>query len=150
MAACCQQLDPDAADALRISAKEEVRCTSFCPLHLYSLPSFSAFHFSFVVTRVPSPPYLTLPYPNYHAHRTLLDPTLTLTFTLHLIQALKKERSLKRRNRSTRNQDLTATPQDQETFLVYPTEENAQVLCRTDRHEGELRVRESVVHSVCS
>jgi hypothetical protein len=108
---------------------------------------------SFLVCRyscaLPTLPYLTLPYPTYHAHRTLLYPTLTFTSTLHLIQALKKERSLKRRNRSTRNQDLTATPQDQETFLVYPTEENAQVLCRTDRHEGELRVRHPV-DSLCS
>lgn len=38
-----------------------------------------------------------------------------------------KERALKRKNRPTRTLDLEVDPEDHVTYLVYPTEENAQV-----------------------
>ena len=38
-----------------------------------------------------------------------------------------KERALKRKNRPARTLDLEADPLDHITYLVYPTEENAQV-----------------------
>lgn len=38
-----------------------------------------------------------------------------------------KERALKRKNRPARTLDLEADPLDHVTYLVYPTEENAQV-----------------------
>ena len=38
-----------------------------------------------------------------------------------------KERALKRKNRPTRTLDLEVDPEDHVTYLVYPTEVNAQV-----------------------
>lgn len=53
-----------------------------------------------------------------------------------------KERALKRKNRPTRKLDLEVDPEDHVTYLVYPTEENAQVCVR-------LSVRVCLCFCVC-
>jgi hypothetical protein len=54
-----------------------------------------------------------------------------------------KERALKRKNRPTRTLDLEVDPEDHVTYLVYPTEENAQVcvcVCMCTRERASVCV----------
>ena len=99
------QLDAAAADELRIQANIEVSIVSNM---LYCVFAFERFPF-----------YLT------SSCDTLSHHTIHCLITPHKVGM--KERALKRKNRPTRTLDLEVDPEDHVTYLVYPTEENAQV-----------------------